>query len=576
MHGICFRVVGLTVLLVLIPCADAGADLAASCKNAKAKAAGKKADELLKAFANNLRAASPLRLAFDVSKAQSKFTKTFTKAEGTGGCTTTNDAGTTEAKVDAFVDDVVGICDCCAGAGLLSFEAAVGFAPIGTVRNFRCTGPLGGDACAADTDCDFGPCLDEPDPMPDRCAQDPNVECTGDADCTGTCAELMAFGLPLTLTSNAMYAGGGGYELPMQPAVWPFKISDTTTIVAKVASCNAGALTLGSTTAVESGSVFSCTSPGCSFAAPLPASGHCAVFRFAGHATGTATCRGEVELTLPLEMDLYFTPDLTPDVVNPGDIPGFQFCPLCVRQCSGGSNDGFPCQDDGDCPGGTCGGATECLGGMSDGAACTPNSADLGLGFPVSYFLGYPTSHDCLPDADALTTSNGPALVNMTLTTADVTKNAVDLDSAGPGAQRVFCGNCRDVNGSGSLCYDGDPESDCPDSAAQPSCHPQPPVDTSGCGTAIACVDDSDCTAPYESCRQRTSGAFGRGAATQIAVNGSPAMCLAGGEAQAADLVSVFCVPTTFSTGGSSVDNTFDLPGPGVLTLKGSVKLLPP
>jgi hypothetical protein len=43
MHSNGIRVIGLTAFLVLIPGANVGADLSASCKNAKAKATGKKA-----------------------------------------------------------------------------------------------------------------------------------------------------------------------------------------------------------------------------------------------------------------------------------------------------------------------------------------------------------------------------------------------------------------------------------------------------------------------------------------------------------------------------------------------------
>jgi endonuclease/exonuclease/phosphatase family metal-dependent hydrolase len=78
----------------------------AACKDAKAKAAGKKAESLLQALGKNGRMPDPIKLAQSVSKAQSKLTKAFSKSEAKGGCLTTGDATTIEAKVDAFVADM--------------------------------------------------------------------------------------------------------------------------------------------------------------------------------------------------------------------------------------------------------------------------------------------------------------------------------------------------------------------------------------------------------------------------------------------------------------------------------------
>jgi hypothetical protein len=60
--------------------AQAAGDLAATCKEAKARTAGKKAFDLLKAFGKNGKKPDAAKLAGDVSKAQSKFTKGFGKA----------------------------------------------------------------------------------------------------------------------------------------------------------------------------------------------------------------------------------------------------------------------------------------------------------------------------------------------------------------------------------------------------------------------------------------------------------------------------------------------------------------
>jgi hypothetical protein len=80
---------------------------ALKCKASKAKAAGKKAADLLKAFGKNVKKPNSLKLSAAISKAESKFTKAFTKAEGKGGCQTNGDSGSIEAEVDAFVEDVI-------------------------------------------------------------------------------------------------------------------------------------------------------------------------------------------------------------------------------------------------------------------------------------------------------------------------------------------------------------------------------------------------------------------------------------------------------------------------------------
>ena len=79
------------------------------CKDSKLKGTGKKAYDLLKAFGKNIKKspAGDPKLGDNVSKAQSKFTKAFTKAEDKGGCVTTADSGLIEPKVDAFVMDVI-------------------------------------------------------------------------------------------------------------------------------------------------------------------------------------------------------------------------------------------------------------------------------------------------------------------------------------------------------------------------------------------------------------------------------------------------------------------------------------
>jgi hypothetical protein len=103
---------GLGVFLMGSTAAFAGTPPDALCKDKKFKATGKNALDLLKAFGKNKKKKNAAKLASDLSKAQSKVSKGFTKAEWTGkgdsrGCTTTNDVGAIENKVEAFVDDVI-------------------------------------------------------------------------------------------------------------------------------------------------------------------------------------------------------------------------------------------------------------------------------------------------------------------------------------------------------------------------------------------------------------------------------------------------------------------------------------
>jgi len=139
---------GVLILYADVNRADlcAAVDRANLCQETKAKTAGKKARDLLMAFGRNLKMPDPAKLAEDVSKADSKFMKKFTKAEKRVGCLTTGDADAMEAKVDAAVADLVeAITDrplyCCN-----THPGAIGFATIdiperpkcGEMRNFKC------------------------------------------------------------------------------------------------------------------------------------------------------------------------------------------------------------------------------------------------------------------------------------------------------------------------------------------------------------------------------------------------------------------------------------------------------
>jgi cysteine-rich repeat protein len=78
-----------------------------NCKDAKAKAAGKRAADLLKAFGRNVKRPNTGKLTADSSRAQARFAGSFARAESKGGCETTSDSEAIEASVDVFIDDIV-------------------------------------------------------------------------------------------------------------------------------------------------------------------------------------------------------------------------------------------------------------------------------------------------------------------------------------------------------------------------------------------------------------------------------------------------------------------------------------
>jgi hypothetical protein len=640
--------------------AYAAADPPAVCKDKKAKATGKKVAGLLKAFGKNEKKPYPAKLAVDISKAQSKFTKSFTKAESKSGCLTSGDSGTIEGKVDAFVADVIadiadpgectgqpdstpctdndsepcthagcqsgacvqthvtdpdgtacgpgsgcdseecisGVCTsqsaCCTGLSLLSFTTGPGTHNCGTLENYRCSNDANA-ACADAADCDFGLCIDPPG----ICDGNVSVSCSGaGTPCTGTCNQVG--GTLLDLDCGGLYFGGGNNS-----GTAPRRLPDMAEAFLKVTDCNSvtGDLTLGHTTQADLTGVVpipqrrctqgrTCSTAGtncakdsdcpatqtcddnCLLGPPLPfpdgnvpPTSVCLVNVLAEDASGNAQCAGgAMNLRLPLRSAVFLTGDILSSTAGPVDVAGIQPCALCSPQCVGGADDQQPCQDNSDCDGNVCDGTPNCVGGIDDGDSCTPGSSAI--------TNAYPTSHDCRvdPGTDITTWLGGLPVSLFGLTNESVTVDAVDQ----PESRRTFCGFCRDSLVEGSSCFDGDPDDgqtrNCPDSVAQPTCLPFS-GSTAGCGNAVPCNDDFDCTPPYESCAQRNPGAFAWGQTTRITVNGSTdGGCLADGAPHATDLVSFFCVPPFFD---SSADAAADLPGPGAAMIEAESQLLP-
>jgi hypothetical protein len=142
-------------------------------------------------------------------------------------------------------------------------------------------------------------------------------------------------------------------------------------------------------------------------------------------------------------------------------------------------------------------------------------------------------------------------------------------DTAGPSGSehRVFCGYCRDKNGTQAFgfCTGGVNNGmacavagDCPSG----SCDAQP------------CDSNSDCSEPLESCEQRNEGAFGPGGGSNMTITeiGTAAGNISDHAPHAATMVSVFCIPPSFN---AIIDSAADIPGPGAVSLPGVFDLSP-
>jgi hypothetical protein len=110
-----------------------------------------------------------------------------------------------------------------------------------------------------------------------------------------------------------------------------------------------------------------------------------------------------------------------------------------------------------------------------------------------------------------------------------------------PGSPRLFCGFCRDADNTNGFEL------------------PERP-----------CTSHDDCAQPFESCAQRSAGAFRIPSATVVAMSGATdGMSLADGQSHDTDLVSLFCVPPT----GGGGDALADFPGPIGGSLRGAWRL---
>jgi hypothetical protein len=99
----------LGVFIAVASPVDAAVDPVAVCKDKKFKAAGKKTSDFLKAYGKNAKKPDLSKLSGSLSKVQSKFTKSFAKADAEGSCPFPGDDGNVELVVDDCADQLASI-----------------------------------------------------------------------------------------------------------------------------------------------------------------------------------------------------------------------------------------------------------------------------------------------------------------------------------------------------------------------------------------------------------------------------------------------------------------------------------
>jgi hypothetical protein len=127
------------------------------CTSKEIGAAGKKAGGKAKCWSKATKKALPVDSAC-LSKAETKFSAAYTKAQGKGDCVNSLDAGTIETKVDNFITDLVTEIDGGTGTPTLSKcsskELSAASKKAGKV--LKCYAKAAGKAIPLDTTCTGG------------------------------------------------------------------------------------------------------------------------------------------------------------------------------------------------------------------------------------------------------------------------------------------------------------------------------------------------------------------------------------------------------------------------------------
>jgi hypothetical protein len=342
---------------------------------------------------------------------------------------------------------------------------------------------------------------------------------------SGDCGDIInATGVVVANVDCAgLYTGGGGNSVPL-----PFAVPDLGLAISAITECTGQNATLGSTTSEETGSNLNCTNTGCFFGAPLAVPNSmtiptsvCVLNTASAPLTGTAVCdTGVTDVDLPLSSNIFLTGDKL------GGVDGIQPCPLCT-----GGDPNTP-------------GSGTCVGGPNNGMACTAGTTVINA--------SYPTSHDCPPDASD---SIGSLPVAFRLGSGSIAWTATpatnDVATTASAQTRVFSGFCRDQALPGGEGGFENPAQKCWEN---------------GMAVGAPCTDGDS----FESCEQRTQGAFGpNGAGNRTIVATGSATSLLSGPAPGT-LVSIFSIPPTFD---ATIDSAGDLPGPGAVAIPGTAAL---
>jgi hypothetical protein len=341
--------------------------------------------------------------------------------------------------------------------------------------------------------------------------------------------------------------GGGSSPVPNQPfqdMVHPSRL--------KVRECTGKNLILEPASLADTGSNLECTEPNCLFAAPLPIilpaipQSACVYMRVDRGGRGTVKCdTGEASIDMEIQGAMFLTGDILPRRCSGGANDG-GFC--AALSGSSAQCDGAPCVNNPDvqpCP--ICNPVTGyCNGGLNGMATWDPMAANNGqtLCEPHAQQVTgpqFPTSHDC---GVSSLVGLGDIPIPFLLSTGTTVRRTFNSATQ----QRVFCGFCRNPD---TTAFEGGP------------------------GTAHPCSSDSECSPPFSVCQQRSGGAFGPngGAYTTATEMGAPGGSLEDYQPHPGTMSGIFCIPPTFD---AIIDGSSDLPGPGAVSMPGTMQLLSP
>lgn len=432
-----------------------------SCSAGKKKCVSKKMKALLKCHEKAVKKG----LALDtncITKAKNKFDGgadpakgCFEKLESAGGCSTLDDTAALEAKVDAFVDDVVcelqsPTCPCVPPAGICPTSVQIDVDGVATNLDLGWTGivhdqseptmqrlTLGLGACANAShpcgSCPITGAATNAGGIPfnnHRCVGDTSIQCNSDPDCgiNGPChfflgppLPLSAGGVSICLTNdiNGPVTGTADPDAATAqigvPLNWRYYNGFTVDMGCPRCVggfCNAGPRNGFACTTNGVSPLFGSVSFDCP---PNPGSLIAVTSVPLDLRTGTQSrvlsaaspnCRAAGFTSLKCQCDTCNNAAATPCDDNADCVAvGATICG--GRRCFGGANNGTPCSVNSECPGGLCGvaGASTAPNQCND-AVCSPKvdagSCDEGecAAGPFDTYCALETYRGCINNSD--------------------------------------------------------------------------------------------------------------------------------------------------------------------------------